>query len=66
MYITEYECKKCKYTFTRLFKDKKEKESLKEKCNKCGHKELKEIRSVDLPEGELDCNVCPKRGGCGK
>lgn len=67
MYITEYECEKCNYTFTRLFKNKKEKELLKEKCNKCGHKGLKEIQSLELPEGKPDCNTCPKRSsGCGK
>jgi hypothetical protein len=67
MIITEYECKKCKHAFTRLFKDVGEKESLKEKCINCGNKEIKELQSVDLPEGKPDCNTCPKRSsGCGK
>jgi DNA-directed RNA polymerase subunit RPC12/RpoP len=67
MIVIEYECKKCKHTFTRIFKDEQDKKLLIDECVQCGNRELKEIQTIDLPEGELDCGTCPKRSsGCGK
>lgn len=68
MLLVEFECKnkKCKHAFTRLFKDKKEREKLKEKCKKCNGEDLKEVASFDLSKntscGGGGCDSC---SGCG-
>jgi len=63
MQIIEFECKKCKTSFTRLYKDKKEAGKMKEKCPKCGG-EVKKLQKIDL--GEPNCSSCDKCRGCGK
>ncbi len=63
MHLIEFECedKKCKNSFTRLYKDKKESQKLKEKCLKCGGK-VKKLQKINLGEPKGDCNSC---SGCG-
>jgi len=62
MHIVEFECKKCKYSFTRLYKDKKEEKAMKEKCAKCGG-EVKKLQVIELGTSEGGCSSC---GGCDK
>lgn len=62
MRIIELECKKCKYTFTRLVKEKKEIEN--EKCGKCGG-EVKIINDISLGKSEGGCSSCSGCGGGG-
>uniref|UniRef100_A0A7C4R838 Zinc ribbon domain-containing protein n=1 Tax=candidate division CPR3 bacterium TaxID=2268181 RepID=A0A7C4R838_UNCC3 len=57
MQITEFECKKCKYSFTRLYKDKKEAKALKEKCIKCGG-EVKKLQEIELGQSNGGCSSC--------
>ena len=65
MQIIEFECKKCKHTFTRLFKDKKEAKAMKEKCIKCGG-ETKKTTEIDLTKMGGGCDNCSKCKGCKK
>lgn len=69
MILKEFECKKCKHSFTRLYKDKKEAKEMKEKCIKCGG-EVKVTEEVDLSKTKGDCGGCSgggcSGGGCGK
>jgi len=60
MRITELECKKCRYSFTRLVKEKKELEN--EKCGKCGGK-VKITNDIFLGKSAGRCSSC---GGCDK
>lgn len=62
MQITEFECKKCKHSFTRLYKDKKEAKKLKEKCIRCGG-EVKKLQEIKLGGPSKGCFSC---AGCGK
>ena len=62
MIIKEFECKKCKHSFTRLYKDKKEAKELKEKCKNCGG-EVKVTEEIDLSKIKSNCEKCS--GGCG-
>lgn len=59
MRIIELECKKCKYSFTRLVKEKEELKN--EKCGKCGG-EVKITNDISLGKSGSDCTTC---GGCG-
>jgi len=63
MQITEFECKKCKYSFTRLYKDKKEAKATKEKCAKCGGRVVK-LQEIDL--GKPTCSSCSSCKKCKK
>lgn len=69
MYIVEFECenKKCKSSFTRLYKDEAELKSLKEKCPKCGGK-VKKLQEINLGETQGECSSCAGcgGGGCGE
>lgn len=62
MILKEFECEKCGYSFTRLYKDKKEAEELKEKCKKCEGR-VKIIEEIDLSKNKPDCSGC-SGGGC--
>jgi len=69
MHIVEFECedKKCKNSFTRLYKDKKEAKDLKEKCLKCGGK-VKKLQEIDLGKSQKGCGSCTgcSGGSCKK
>jgi len=66
MILKEFECKKCGYSFTRLYKDKKEAKELKEKCKKCDG-EVKVTEEIDLSKDAPQCNSCSGNcGSCGK
>lgn len=61
MILKEFECKKCGYSFTRLYKNKKEAKELKEECKKCGG-EVKVMEEIDLGKNTKSCSSC---SGCG-
>jgi len=69
MHIVEFKCenKKCKSSFTRLYKDKLELKKLKEKCAKCGGK-VKKLQEINLGNTGGGCSSCAgcNKGGCNK
>jgi len=63
MKILEFECKKCKFLFTR-FASKEEKDSNREeKCIKCGEEAILK-REVELKDTDFGCNACSGCSGC--
>ena len=66
MILIEFECKKCGYSFTRLYKDKKEAKEMKEKCKKC-EGEVKVVEEIDLSKNNPSCDSCSGScDSCGK